>query len=96
MDAASRGTSHLPRGHENWTKAGKGFFKVNNESIAEVREDLVADYQALVDRHSEEVVPPVNSKRTRGTSKLMDDKQSKQWNYRTTPWRPHLTHKESR
>ena len=42
--------------HENRTKAGKGFFKLNNESIATVREDLTADYQAVVDRHSEEVV----------------------------------------
>ena len=42
--------------HENRTKAGKGFFKLNNESIATVREDLAADYQTLADRHSEEVV----------------------------------------
>ena len=42
--------------HEDWTKAGKGFFKLNNESIVVVREDLAADYQALADRHSEEVV----------------------------------------
>ena len=42
--------------HENRTKAGKGFFKLSNESIAAVREDLAADYQALADRHSEEVV----------------------------------------
>ena len=41
--------------HENRTKAGKGFFKLNNESIAIVREDSAADYQALADRHSEEV-----------------------------------------
>ena len=41
---------------ENWTKAGQGFFKLNNDSIAAVREDLAADYQALVDHHSEEVV----------------------------------------
>ena len=42
--------------HENRTKEGKGFFKLNNESIAAVREDLAVDYQALADRHSEEVV----------------------------------------
>ena len=42
--------------HESRTKAGKGFFKLNNESIAAVHEDLGANYQALVDRISEEVV----------------------------------------
>ena len=42
--------------HENETKARKCFFKLNNESIAAVREDLAPDYQVLADRHSEEVV----------------------------------------
>ena len=42
--------------HENETKARKCFFKLNNESIAAVHEDLGANYQALVDRISEEVV----------------------------------------
>ena len=37
-------------------KEGKGFYKLNEESIAPVREDLVADYQALDDHQSEEVV----------------------------------------
>ena len=46
--------------HENRTKEGKGFFKLNNDSIAAVREDLAADYQALADRHSEEVVQIAN------------------------------------
>ena len=41
---------------ENRTKAGKRFFKLNNGSISAIREDLVADYQALSDRHSEDVV----------------------------------------
>ena len=41
--------------HENRTKSGQGFFKLSNESIAAVREDLATDYQALADRHSEEV-----------------------------------------
>ena len=41
--------------HENREKAGMGFFKLNNESIAAVHEDLAADYQALADQHSEEV-----------------------------------------
>ena len=40
---------------ENRAKAGKGFFKLNNESIAAVYKDLVADYQALAEQHSEEV-----------------------------------------
>ena len=42
--------------HENRTKPGKGFFKLDNESIAAIHEDLAADYQALADRHSKEVV----------------------------------------
>ena len=37
-------------------KEGKGFYKLNDESIAAVREDLAADYQALADHHSEEVI----------------------------------------
>ena len=41
--------------HENQSKAGKGFFKLNNKSIAAVREDLAVDYQALADRHSDEM-----------------------------------------
>ena len=41
--------------HVNRTKSGTGFFKLSNESIAAVREDLATDYQALADRHSEEV-----------------------------------------
>ena len=35
--------------HENQMKAGKGFFKLNNDIIAAVCEDLVAEYQALAD-----------------------------------------------
>ena len=42
--------------HENQAKTGKGFFKLNNESIAVVNEDLTADNQTLTDQHSEEVV----------------------------------------
>ena len=41
--------------HENWTKEGKVFFKLNDESIATVREGLEIDYQALRDQHLEEV-----------------------------------------
>ena len=54
QQAAELHTLHAD--HESQTKDRKGFFKLNNESIAAVREDLAADYQALVDRHSEEVV----------------------------------------
>ena len=42
--------------HENRMKEGKGFFKLNNDSIAAVCEDLAAHYQALADRHFEEVL----------------------------------------
>ena len=41
--------------HENRAKEGKGFFKLNDDSIATVREDLAKDYQALADQHLEEV-----------------------------------------
>ena len=41
--------------HENRVKEGKGFFKLNDESITTVREDLANDYQALADQHLEEV-----------------------------------------
>ena len=49
MDTTSRGTSHLPHGSREPDKAGKGFFKLNNDIIAAVCEDLVAEYQALAD-----------------------------------------------
>ena len=41
--------------HDNRAKEGKGFFKLNNDSIATVREDLAKDYQALADQQLEEV-----------------------------------------
>ena len=41
--------------HENGTKAEHGFFNLCHKSIAAVREDLVTDYQALADQHSEEI-----------------------------------------
>ena len=41
--------------HENRTKSGQGFFKLSNESITAIREDLATDYQALADQHLEEV-----------------------------------------
>ena len=40
---------------ENRRKEGRGFYKLNEESIAAVREDLAQDYQTLVDQHSEEL-----------------------------------------
>ena len=40
---------------ENRRKEGKGFHKLNEESIATVREDLALDYQALADQHCEEL-----------------------------------------
>ena len=41
---------------KNRQKEGMGFYKLNEESIATVREDLAADYQTLADHHSKEVV----------------------------------------
>ena len=41
---------------ENRLKASKGFYKLHEESIASICEDLEAEYQALADHHSEEVV----------------------------------------
>ena len=32
-----------------------GFYKLNEESIAMIREDLAQEYQALADRHSDEI-----------------------------------------
>ena len=40
---------------ENRRKEGKGFYKLNEESIAAVEEDLTQDYHVLADRHSEEI-----------------------------------------
>ena len=41
---------------ENRLKEGKGFYKLNEESISLVHEDLMADYQTLAEHHFEEVV----------------------------------------
>ena len=41
---------------QNRLKEGKGFYKLNEESIALVRDNLEVDYQALADHHSEEIV----------------------------------------
>ena len=40
---------------ENRRKEGRGFYKLNDESIADVRTELARDYQALADQHSEEL-----------------------------------------
>ena len=40
---------------ENRRKDGKGFYKLSEDNIAVVREDLVEDYQALANQHSEEL-----------------------------------------
>ena len=40
---------------ENRRKDGRGFYKLNEESIAAVREDLAQDYRTLADQHSEEL-----------------------------------------
>ena len=37
-------------------KEGKGFYKLNEDSIAADREDMAADYQTLVEHHLEEIV----------------------------------------
>ena len=67
-------------------KEGKGFFKLNEDSIATVREDLAADYKALAYHHSEEVVQileeygvadlksPDNSNSTRRRGELLDSR----------------------
>ena len=40
---------------ENRRKDGRGFYKLNEESIVAVREDLAQDYRTLADQHSEEL-----------------------------------------
>ena len=40
---------------ENRKKEGKGFYKLNDEGVAAIREDLVEDYRALAEQHSEEL-----------------------------------------
>ena len=40
---------------ENRRKEGNGFYKLNDESVVAVREDLAQDSRALAERHSEEL-----------------------------------------
>ena len=50
-----RETSHVPHGSRE-PDEGKGFFKLNEDSIPAIREVLAADYKALENHHSDEVV----------------------------------------
>ena len=40
---------------ENHKKEGRGFYKLSEETVATVREDLAKDYRELSERHSEEI-----------------------------------------
>ena len=40
---------------ENRKKEGRGFYKLNDETVATVREDLAKDYRELAEQHSEEL-----------------------------------------
>ena len=40
---------------ENRKKEGRGFYKLSEETVATVREDLAKDYSELSERHSEEI-----------------------------------------
>ena len=40
---------------ENRRKEGRGFYKLSDETVAAVREDLTKYYQQLVEQHSEEL-----------------------------------------
>ena len=88
--------------HENGTKAEHGFFNLCHKSIAAVREDLVTDYQALADQHSEEIAHILEYGATELEIVHQLHKQSKQWNSRTilkrrrdqphkTSWQHHLS-----
>ena len=54
-------TTHAAKLHtyqadwENRRKEGRGFYKLNHESVAAVREDLAQDYRSLAEQHSEEL-----------------------------------------
>ena len=40
---------------ENHKKEGRGFYKLSEETVATVREDLAKDYRELAEQHSEEL-----------------------------------------
>ena len=52
--ASARKTSTADQ--ENGQKEGKGFHKLNEESVASVRENLTADYQVVADHHSKKIM----------------------------------------
>ena len=59
MKSLTRSTTHLgsTRCTSTYSATGtRGFYKLSEESIATVREDLTQDYQALADHHTEEIV----------------------------------------
>ena len=47
--------AELHKYRANRQKDGKGFYKLNEESIATICENLMQEYQALADRHSKEI-----------------------------------------
>ena len=54
--AAQAAESHTYRADmEKRRKEGGGFYKLNNESVADLRTELTRDYQALADQHFEEL-----------------------------------------
>ena len=54
--AAQAAELHTYRANfENRKKEGRGFYKLSDESIASVREDLAKDYRELAEQHSEEL-----------------------------------------
>ena len=53
----------LNKGLRKWMekrKAGKGFYKLSDDTIASVREDLTKDYQELAEQHSKELPQILN------------------------------------
>ena len=52
-------TAELHTYHADWEnrkKEGRGFYKLSEETVAAVREDLAKDYHELEEQHSEELV----------------------------------------
>ena len=51
-------TAELHSYRTNWAnqkKEGRGLYKLNNETVATMREDLAKDYRELAEQHSEEL-----------------------------------------
>ena len=55
MGGAGGRTPHYRADWENQCKDGKGFFKLSEDSIVTVCEDLTQDYQNLADCHTKEI-----------------------------------------